>query len=122
MNRTRIPRGMREQRLNRRLMIALAAVLFIGVIAQIAMMAQLAIQSKQAYAAEKEAYDLTIRIENLNNSLEQFHSHDRIKARARQLGMQLPDETQLRVVNLPGLTYGTTAQSADNGGAGEMLD
>ena len=41
---------------------------------------------------------------------------------AQQLGMQLPDETQLRVVNLTGLTYGTTAQSADNGGAGEIMD
>ena len=120
MNRMRTSRRTREQRLNRWLMIAFAAVLFIGVIAQIAMMAQLAVQSKQAYAAEKEAYDLAIRIENLNNSLEQFHNQDRIKARAQQLGMQLPDETQLRVVNLSGLSYSTTAQSAENAGAGEM--
>ena len=122
MNRTRIPRGMREQRLNRRLMIAFAAVLFIGVIAQIAMMAQLSVQSKQAYAAEKEAYELTNRIENLQHSLEQFHNHDRITARAQQLGMQLPDETQLRVVNLPGLIDSTSTQSADNSGAEEIID
>jgi len=34
--------------------------------------------------------------------------------------MQLPDETQLRVVNLSGLSYSTTAQSAENTGAGEL--
>ena len=122
MNRMHTSSRMRERKLNRRLMIAFAAVLFIGVIAQIAMMAQLSVQSKQAYAAEKEAYELTNRIENLQHSLEQFHNHDRITARAQQLGMQLPDEKQLRVVNLTGLTYGTTAQSADNGGAGEIMD
>ena len=57
---------------------------------------------------------------NLNHSLEQFHSHDRITARAQALGMQLPDDTQLRMVNLSGLSYGTTAQSAENTGAGEL--
>lgn len=120
MNRTRTSGRMREKKLNRWLMIAFAVVLFAGVVAQIAMMAQLSIQSKQAYEAEREAVDLTNRIDNLKLSLSQFHNRDRITARARQLGMQLPDETQLRVLNLTGLSYGTTAQSVENTGAGEM--
>ena len=45
-----------------------------------------------------------------------------ITAKALKLGMQQPDETQLRVVNLSGLTDSTTAQSADSSGAGEMMD
>ena len=111
---------LREQKLNRGLMIAFAVVVLLGVIAQITMMAQLSNQSKQTYAALSESRELTSRIQNLNRSLDQFHNRERITARALKLGMQLPDETQLRVVNLPGLSYSTTAQSAENTGAGEM--
>ena len=120
MNRTQTSGRFRERRLNRGLMIAFAAVVLLGVIAQITMMAQLSNQSKQTYAARSESRELTSRIQNLNRSLGQFHNRERIAARAQALGMQLPDETQLRVVNLPGLSYSTTAQSAENTGAGEM--
>jgi len=120
MNRMHTSSRMREQKLNRRLMIAFAAVVLIGVIIQITMMAKLSVQSKQTYAARTEARELESRIDNLNHSLEQFHNHDRITARAQALGMQLPDDTQLRMVNLSGLSYGTTAQSAENTGAGEL--
>jgi len=120
MNRTQTIGRQRERRLNRGLMIAFAAVVLLGVIVQITMMVRLSGQSKATYAARKETRELTSRIQNLNHSLEQFHNRDRITARAQQLGMQLPDETQLRVVNLSGLSYGTTAQSAENTGAGEL--
>ena len=120
MNRMQTSSRLREKKLNRRLMIAFAAVLLLGVIVQITMMAKLSIQSKQTYAAQTEARNLESRIDNLNHSLEQFHNHDRITARAQALGMQLPDDTQLRMVNLSGLSYGTTAQSAGNNGAGEL--
>ena len=120
MNRKHTSSRMREQKLNRRLMIAFAVVVLLGVIAQITMMAQLSTQSKQTYALRSESKELTSRIQNLNRSLDQFHNRERITARALKLGMQLPDETQLRVVNLPGLSYSTTAQSAENTGAGEM--
>jgi len=120
MKRTQTSGRVREQKLNRGLMIAFALVVLLGVIVQITMMARLSNQSKQTYAAQKETRELASRINNLNHSLEQFGNHDRIAARALALGMQLPDETQLRVVNLSGLSYGTTAQSAENVGAGEM--
>ena len=112
--------GQREHRLNRRLMIAFAAVVLLSVIAQITMLALISDQSKATYAARKASRELTSRIQNLNHSLEQYHNRDRITAKAQALGMQLPDETQLRVVNLSGLSYSTTAQSAENAGAGEM--
>ena len=120
MKRAQTPGRVREQKLNRGLMIAFAVVVVLGVIVQITMMAQLSNQSKQTYAAQTDTRELVSRIENLNHSLEQFGNHDRITAKALSLGMQLPDETQLRVVNLSGLSYGTTAQSAENVGAGEM--
>ena len=120
MNRMHTSSRMREQKQNRRLMIVFAAVVLIGVIIQITMMAKLSVQSKQTYAARTEARELESRIDNLNHSLEQFHNHDRITARAQALGMQLPDDTQLRMVNLSGLSYGTTAQSAENTGAGDL--
>ena len=111
---------LREQKLNSRLMVAFAVVVFLGVIVQITMMVQLSTQSKQTYALRSESKELASRIQNLTRSLDQFHNRERITARARKLGMKLPDETQLRVVNLPGLSYSTTAQSAENIGAGEM--
>ncbi len=120
MNRMHNSGGQREHRLNRRLMFAFAAVVLLSVIAQITMLALISGQSKATYAARKASRELTSRIQNLNHSLEQYHNRDRITARAQALGMQLPDETQLRVVNLSGLSYSTTAQSAENAGAGEM--
>ena len=120
MKRTRTSIRYREKRLNRRLMIAFAAVVLLGVIVQITMMAKLSIQSKQTHATQTEVENLENRIKNLNHSLEQFHNHDRIRAKAQSLGMQLPEDTQLRTVSLSGLSYSTTAQSAVNSGAGEL--
>ena len=120
MNRMQTSSRLREQKLNRGLMIAFAVVVLLGVIAQITMLARLSNQSKETFQARDEAEELTTRISNLNRSLDQFHNRERIAAKAQALGMQLPDETQLRVVNLPGLSYSTTAQSAENTGAGEM--
>jgi hypothetical protein len=36
--------------------------------------------------------------------------------------MEQPDETQLRVVNLPGLIDSTSTQSADSSGAEGIID
>ena len=120
MKRMQTSGRLRESKLNRRLMIAFAAVVLLGVIAQITMMAMLSIQSKQTFAVRTETRDLVSRIENLNRSLDQFHSRARITAKAKALGMQLPDDAQLRMVSLSGLSYGTTAQSAVNVDAGEL--
>lgn len=121
MNGKRNPRKARGYRQSRRLMIAFALVLLIGVVGQIALMARLSHQNKRLLAVQAEAAELSNRIDNLNLSLSQFHDHNRIRSKAQQLGMRLPDETQLRVVNLPGLVRDTSAQSVENTDAGEMM-
>ncbi|MBR1821875.1 MAG: septum formation initiator family protein [Clostridia bacterium] len=122
MNRKRVSRRTRERRMSRLLMAAFALVLFIGVFAQIAMMARLSGQNKQVVETEKEIRALSASADNLNLSLNQYHNLERIAARARQLGMEQPNETQLRVVNLPTVIDSTSTQSADNSGAEEMID
>ena len=122
MNRTQTARRAREKKLNRMLMAAFALVLFVGVFLQIAMMARLSAQNKQAVEAQAETHALAIRAENLNLALNQYHNLERIAFRAKQLGMEQPDETQLRVVNLPTLIDSTSTQSADNSGAEGMMD
>ena len=122
MNRTRNPRRARERRLNRALMIAFMLLLFMGVILQISMMARLSRQNKQTVALENETHALGLTADNLNLSISQYQNRDRIAARARQLGMEQPDETQLRVVNIPTLIDSTSTQSADNSGAEGMID
>ena len=122
MNRMRASRRMRERRLSRALMIAFAVVLFLGVCSQIAMMARLSGQNKRIYETQREIRALGASADNLNLSLSQYHNLERIAARAEQLGMSQPDETQLRVVNLPALTDSTSTQSADSSGAEEIKD
>ena len=122
MNGKRVSRRTRERQTSRVLMIAFALVLFIGVFAQIAMMAKLAGQNKQVVAAQKEIKALSASADNLNLGLNQYHNLERIAARAQQLGMEQPDETQLRVVNLPTVIDSTSTQSADNSGTEEMID
>ncbi len=122
MNKRRVTRRAREQKLSRMLMIAFALVLFIGVFSQIAMMARLSAQNKRFVETEKEIKALSASADNLHLSLNQYHNLDRIAVRAQQLGMEQPTETQLRVVNLPALIDSTSTQSADNTGAEEMMD
>ena len=122
MNRKPYSRRAREKKMNRILMIAFALVLFIGVFSQIAMMARLSGQNKKAVELEKEIRALSASADNLHLSLSQYHNLDRIAFRAKQLGMEQPDETQLRVVNLPALVDSTSTQSADSSGAEEMMD
>ena len=122
MNGKRVSRRTRERQTSRVLMIAFALVLFIGVFAQIAMMAKLSGQNKQVVETRKEIKALSASADNLNLGLSQYHNLERIAARAQQLGMEQPDETQLRVVNLPALIDSTSTQSADNSGAEGMMD
>ena len=122
MNKRRVTRRAREQKLSRMLMIAFALVLFIGVFSQIAMMARLSAQNKRFVETEKEIKALSASADNLHLSLNQYHNLDRIAIRAQQLGMEQPTETQLRVVNLPALIDSTSTQSADSSGAEEMMD
>ena len=122
MNRTRLTRRTRERKLNRLLMAVFALVLFLGAVSQIAMMARLTGQNKQIVATQKEIHEWSAKVDNLEFNLNKYHNHERITALAQQLGMQMPEGSQLRVVNLPGLLDGTSTQSADNTGAEEMKD
>ena len=119
MNRSR---RARDKGLNRLLMVVFALVLFLGVVSQIAMMARLSGQSKQVVETQREARSLSASADNLNLSISKYHDLERIAARAAQLGMERPGESQLRVVNLPGLAGNTSTQSADSTGAEEMMD
>ena len=122
MNRTRPSRRAQEKKLNRLLMAAFALVLFLGAISQIAMMARLTGQNKQIVATQAEIHNWSTKINNLQFTLNKYHNHDRITALAEKLGMQRPEGSQLRVVNLPGLLEGTSTQSADNAGAEEIIN
>ena len=122
MNRSQTKRSQRqkERRANRILVIVFAAVLFVGLFSQVAMVARLSGQAKVTRSVEREIRDLSANADNLNLSLNQFRSLDRVAMRARQLGMEQPSEGQIRVVSLPGALQNTSTQSAENIGAEEM--
>ena len=122
MNRSQTRRSLRqkERRVNRILVIVFAAVLFVGLFSQVAMVARLSGQAKVTRAVEREIRDLSANADNLNLSLNQFRSLDRVAMRAEQLGMEQPAEGQIRVVSLPGMLQNTSTQSAENIGAEEM--
>ena len=117
MNRmqTGATRRARERKLSRVLMCVFALALLIGLFSQIAMLARISGQAKDCQKIEREIRELSANADNLNLSLNQFHNLDRIAVRAQQLGMEQPTETQIRVVNLPGMTENTSTQSADIG-------
>ena len=122
MIRSHAKRSRQEQRrrVNRMLIMAFVAVMVVGAFAQIAMIARVTGQNKQVRAIEREIRDLSANADNLNLSLNQFRSLDRVAMRAQQLGMEQPAEGQIRVVSLPGMLQNTSTQSAENIGAEEM--
>ncbi len=85
----------------RRALILLAAsVLFAGLFMQISMLSRISAQIKRAAVLEKEISELNASAENLELCINQYHNLDSIAARARQLGMQKPDASQIRVVRV----------------------
>ena len=122
MNRSQKRRSRRayEKRINRILMIAFAVVLFAGLFSQIAMVARISDQTKASQRVEREIRDLSANADNLNLSLNQFRSLERVAALAGKLGMEQPAEGQIRVVRLPGTLQNTSTQSAENIGTEEM--
>ena len=93
-------RSRREAAISRILMLAVAVVLVAGLFAQITMLARISSQSKQVSRLEKEITELSANAENLELSINQYHNLENIAARAQQLGMEQPDATQIRVVNV----------------------
>ena len=110
----------RAEARSRRLVAALAVVVLLGVLAQITMLARVSGQQKRQAQVEREIRTLNAQVENMNLSMNSFHNLERVAARAKQLGMGQPTETQIRVVSLPGLNEDTSTQSAEAIGDEEM--
>ena len=116
-------RSKREAAWNRVLLILAAAVLFVGLFMQITMLSRLSSQSKQASALERDIVELSANAENLELSINQYHNLDTIEVRARQLGMEEPTDTQIRVVSVArSNAENTSTQKAELIGGEEILN
>lgn len=107
-------RSRRTAARNRWLLAAAALILFAGLFLQITMLSRVSSQNKRASAIEREIAELGAYAENLELSINQYHNLDSIAARARQLGMSLPDETQIRVVSVARSNADTSIQTVEN--------
>ena len=106
---------------SRALMVLAGIVLFTGLFVQITMLARISAQSKRAATLEGEIEELSANAENLELNINQYHNLESIAVRARQLGMEQPDETQIRVVSVAMTNSGNTStQAAENIGAESM--
>lgn len=114
-------RARRERRLTKILLVVAALVFFGGLFGQIALRAQLSSQNKQLASLEKEIQALSANAANLDLSINQRHNLDDIGRKAILLGMEQPDESQLRVVNLPEIKEDTSAQTVLNDGGEEKI-
>lgn len=115
-------RRARRQRFTRILMCLFALVMFAGLFFQITMLAKVSGQQKQIAKVEKQIRELTANADNLSLCLNQYKNLDRVAALAQQLGMERPNETQIRVVSLPGTIESTSTQSVENISAEEMFN
>ena len=110
----------RERLMSRGLLVLTALVLFLGLFAQVGVRAQLSSQAKQIAAVEAEIKALGAEAGNLDMNINQHHNLEEISKRAIALGMEEPDQSQLRAINLPVYYGNTTVQTASNGGGEEM--
>lgn len=123
MRYSRQARSARQAARGRKLMILAAAVLFVGLFVQITMLSRISYQNKRASALERELTELSANAENLELSINQYHNLEAIAARAKQMGMEQPNETQIRVVRVArNDMQDTSAQSAENLGGEKVLN
>lgn len=123
MRYSRQTRSARQAARGRKLMILAAAVLFVGLFVQITMLSRISYQNKRASALERELTELSANAENLELSINQYHNLEAIAARAKQMGMEQPNETQIRVVRVArNDMQDTSAQSAENFGGEKVLN
>lgn len=108
-------RRRREQRVSRVLAVTAAVVFFGGLFGQIALRAQISGQAKKIDAVHREIQALSANAENLDLCINQYHNLEIIGQRARQLGMDVPVDDQLRVVSLPQVGGDTSTQTVANG-------
>ncbi len=118
------PRRKPRRLVRKRTLLVLAAlVLFAGLFVQITMLSRISYQSKRASAVEKELTELRASAENLELSINQYHNLETIAARAQQLGMEQPDETQIRVVSVAkSASQDTSTQSVENTDGEKVLN
>lgn len=97
---------------------AVAVVLFAGMFLQIAMLSRVSAVSKGAAAVDREIAALNKEAGELELRINEYHNLEQIAARARQLGMEQSDETQIRAVRVEksDAEYTSTQAAADRGG------
>ena len=106
---------------SRMLMLLAGLILFAGLFLQITMLSRISLQSKRAAALERELVELSATAENLELSINQYHNLEVIAARAQQLGMEQPDETQIRVVSVARIQPEDTSTQTAEGFGGEKV-
>ena len=121
MQKAKALRRRREARRNRILLVIAGAVLFAGLFMQISMLARISSQNKRASSLEREIEELSANADNLELNINQYHNLDTIHVRARQLGMEDPDETQIRVVNVARLNVEDTSTQASGYAGAESI-
>ena len=104
--------AVRRQCGNRPWIALTAAVLFAGLFLQITMLSRVSSVSKRVSALERETAALRREAVNLELRVNEFHNLDRIAARAQEMGMAQPDETQIRAVRVEETDEDTSTQSA----------
>ncbi len=97
-----------------KLKMILAGCLLIGLFVQISLLAQISGQAKALNKVNGQIRELTSAEEDLQVCLSMYQNLERIENRAKALGMRLPDESQIRVVSLPGLAEDISTQTAEN--------
>ena len=110
----------REKRLSGILLVVAAVVLFCGLFGQIALRAQISGQAKKIAAVQAEIRTLSANAENLDLTINQRHNLTEIGQKAVLLGMEQPDESQMRVVSLPAMNGNTSTQTVANAGGEEL--
>ena len=106
---------------SRMLMLLAGLILFADLFLQITMLSRISLQSKRAAALERELVELSANAENLELSINQYHNLEVIAARAQQLGMEQPDETQIRVVSVARIQPEDTSTQTAEGFGGEKV-
>ena len=74
-----------------------------------------AMEERETAALRREAVNLELRVN-------EFHNLDRIAARAQEMGMAQPDETQIRAVRVEETDEDTSTQAAGESGGEKALN
>lgn len=112
----------RDAKISRILKLTIAVVLFAGLFLQITMLARISSQDKKASSLEKEISDMQANVDNLERSISDYHNLHDIENRALALGMQLPEDRQIRVVRVAQTGQDTPAQMASIAGSEEFSE